>query len=278
MRTLPLLLPLLLLACVDSGVPGPEAEKPAEQVQSTALQTIIDSAGVDGTILVFDPVKNHFISNDFEWCDKGFLPASTFKIVNSIIALETGVVEDDSTLFEWDGKPRRLKAWEEDLIFRDAFHRSCVPCYQQVAREIGPARMRHYLDTLQYGSMVVDSASIDVFWLEGNSRITPFQQVDFLYRFYHGLLPISRRTVGIMKRLMVIDNTDEYILSGKTGWAIRQGNNIGWFVGFLEFDGNTIFVATNVKPDSAFDMSLFAKIRQEITLKGLKQLGYIHQF
>jgi len=55
------------------------------------------------------------------------MPASTFKIVNSIIALETGVVENDSTMFKWNGEKRRLPIWEQDLTFRDAFHFSCVP-------------------------------------------------------------------------------------------------------------------------------------------------------
>ena len=67
------------------------------------FQTILDSVKVRGAILVYDPQKKTYYSNDFEWTKKQNLPASTFKIPNSIIALETGVVENDSALFEWDG-------------------------------------------------------------------------------------------------------------------------------------------------------------------------------
>ena len=117
----------------------------AQKVESKGFQSIIDSADVKGTVLIFDPQKNTYYSNDFDRCDQGFLPASTYKIPNSIIALETGVVEDDSTLFKWDGEKRAMDIWERDLIFREAFHLSCVPCYQQIARGIGPERMNAHL-------------------------------------------------------------------------------------------------------------------------------------
>lgn len=96
------------------------------------------------------------------------LPASTFKITNSIIALETGVVENDSTLLKWNGEKRRFKNWEQDLILRDAFHFSCVPCYQEIARKVGENKMNKFLKKLDYGNMKVDSSNLDLFWLEEN--------------------------------------------------------------------------------------------------------------
>jgi beta-lactamase class D len=253
-----------------SNMKGEDSEK----VEMTSFQEIIDSAGLSGAILLFDPQQNTYYSNDFEWADRGRLPASTFKIPNSIIALETGVVEDDSTLFKWDGESRRLSTWERDMVFRDAFHLSCVPCYQDVARRVGVERMRANLDKLQYGDMVFDSTSIDLFWLEGDSRISPSEQIDFLARFYHSELPISRRTESIMKRLMVMEETEDYKLSGKTGWSIRNGNNNGWFVGYLEIEDEIYFFATNVVPQEQFNMGFFAMIRTKITMEALRTLGF----
>ena len=106
---------------------------------------ILDSTGLSGSILIYDPQINSYFSNDFQRSSKGFLPASTFKIPNSLIALETGVVENDSTLFKWDGKKRRLQSWERDMTFREAFHASCVPCYREIAQKIGVGRMKDYL-------------------------------------------------------------------------------------------------------------------------------------
>lgn len=225
--------------------------------------------------MIYDLEKETYYSNDFKWTKIGNLPASTFKITNSIIALETGVVKDDSTLFKWDGKKRWLKSWEQDLIFKDAFHFSCVPCYQDVARRIGANRMNEYLDKLDYGNMIVDSSNIDIFWLEGDSRITQFQQINFLKRFFESKLPISKRTEKRMKKLMVIEENKNYKLSGKTGWSVRNGNNNGWFVGYIEIESKIYFFATNLSPKESFNMEMFSMIRKEITLKAFKKLNII---
>jgi len=264
----------LLIAC------NPAKEKQSEtiitestnKVVSATFQQIIDSANVVGSILIYDPQKTTYYSNDLARCDSGFLPASTFKIPNSIIALETGIISNDSTIIKWDGKKRRLPAWEKDLTFHDAFHVSCVPCYQEIARKVGVQRMIHFVDTLKYGHMVFDSTTIDMFWLEGESKINQFEQIDFLQRFYNSELPISQNTTVIMKRLMVIDENADYKLSGKTGWAIRNELNYGWFVGYFEKGNEVYYIATNIEPNTSFNMDLFPKIRNEISVAAFKSI------
>ena len=267
----------ILLSCSQSVQKPKTAENDTQRTEVVRpdFQQILDSANVVGSVLVFDPQTNTAYSNDFKRCDKGYLPASTFKIPNSIIALETGVVENDSTLFKWNGEKRRLPVWEQDLIFRDAFRVSCVPCYQEIARNIGVKRMKEYLAKLNYGNMVVDSATIDFSGSKANPPSTMNQQLDFLKRFYNSELPISERTHEIMKRLMLIESNDSWTFSGKTGWAIRNGNNIGWFVGYLEKGNNVYFVVTNIEPNEAFNMDLFPKIRTQISLGAFRKLGLI---
>ena len=236
---------------------------------------ILDSARVQGAILIYAAKDHTFYSNDFEWSKQGSLPASTFKIPNSIIGLETGVVVGDSTIFKWDGQPKALKVWEQDLRFREAFHYSCVPCYQQVARGVGYERMIAYIQKLGYGNIQFDSSQIDRFWLEGESKITPFQQIDFLQRFYNAELPIKERTYSIMKKLMVMEENEQFKISGKTGWAIRNGNNRGWFVGYVETNDQVYFFASNIIPKEQFNMNFFPEIRKEITYKALRSLNII---
>ncbi|MDW7690402.1 class D beta-lactamase [Flammeovirgaceae bacterium SG7u.111] len=262
-----------LLACSpkkEKVLELPEVDGSAiKKVTSVELQNVIDDEGVQGAVLVFDPQLNQYYSNDFDWTEKGQLPASTFKITNSIIALETGVVEDDSAFFEWDGEERYLAIWEKDMYLRDAFQLSCVPCYQEVARKIGAERMNQYLDKLNYGHMVVDSSNIDQFWLRGESKITPWEQIDFLSRLYFSKLPIEPRTEQIMKSMMLMRDKDKYQLSGKTGWSTQNDVDNGWFVGFLEKGRNVYFVATNIEPLEGFDMDDFAKTRVDISMKAL---------
>ncbi|CAG5087709.1 class D beta-lactamase [Parvicella tangerina] len=268
---------ILVFSCTNKKTNSDKNHSPEieREVVVSEFQTLIDSADVKGSILIYDLKDDKYYSNNFNSAKKGNLPASTYKITNSIIALETGVVKSDSTLFKWNGEERRLKIWEQDMIFKDAFHYSCVPCYQEVARKIGVNRMNKYLDKLDYGKMKVDSTNIDLFWLEGESQINQYQQIEFLKRFYNSELPISKRTETIMKRMIVIEEDETYKLSGKTGWSIRDGNNNGWFVGFVEIKENTYFFATNVEPNQNFNMDLFPMIRKELTFKALKQLNII---
>lgn len=264
----------LIISCIYNRTTSEKNERQikAKEITKSEFQKIIDSSNVKGSILIYDLLDNKYYSNDFEWAKKGKLPASTFKIPNSIIALETGLVENDSTLFIWNGEKRMLKNWEQDLSLKNAFHFSCVPCYQDIARNIGTQRMNDYLLKLDYGNMQVDSTNIDEFWLKGESKINQLQQIEFLKRFYKSELPISRHSETIMKRMMIIEQGKEGKLSGKTGWSIRNEKNNGWFVGYLETALKIYFFATNIEPKKDLDMDKFLLARKEVTLKALEKL------
>jgi beta-lactamase class D len=245
--------------------------KQAKLIVKKEFRSILDSTGFKGSILIFDFNKQKFYSSDFRRSKKGFLPASTFKIPNSIIGLETGVISD-TTIFKWSGDKRMFKSWEQDLNLKQAFHFSCVPCYQEVARKIGEKRMKRYLDKLNYHKMDVDSSNIDLFWLVGDSKISQFKQIDFLKRFYLNQLSISKSTFDFMKDMMVIQKTEVHTLSGKTGLSmtgepLNQWMN-GWFVGYLEKDSNVFFCATNLEAHER-ERESFVKARKQVTLDAL---------
>jgi len=270
----------ILFSCQQKSKISKQTET-QQQVVSTnetvvdTFQNIIDSNYLSGSILIYDAQKKEYFSNDFERAATGFLPASTFKIINSMIGFEIGVLKDENHLFKWDGSPRRLKNWEADLTLAEAYKVSCVPCYQEVARAIGTKQMNEYLKKLDYGNVEIADSMIDVFWLEGDFKISQKQQIDFLKRFYNKELPISESTFETMRKVMMLDENEAYTLSGKTGWAIRKGNNIGWFVGFVEKEGNVFYVATNITPLNQNKTDDFARIRSSIALKALADLGIL---
>ncbi|WP_420573065.1 class D beta-lactamase [Kordia sp.] len=247
-----------------------------EHVIVSDFQKIIDTTGVKGSILLYDVKKNTYYSNAFSLANTGKLPASTYKIPNSIIALETNVVKDENEMFIWNGEERFLKSWETDLTFKQAFQRSCVPCYQEVARKIGVARMNLFLEKLQYGTIVVNYSNLDTFWLQGTSKITQFQQINFLKRLQENKLPISTETSEIVKDMMVIKETENYVLRGKTGWSITNNINNGWFVGYLEKGDQVLFFATNVEAASDYNQKDFQKNRKELTYKALAILNILN--
>jgi beta-lactamase class D OXA-209 len=239
------------------------------------VKSIFDKYNMTGTMLILDPGNGRTFGYNTACWDSGYLPASTFKIPNSLIGLETGVI-DTGYIFNWDGTKRRLPQWEQDLTLRDAFRVSCVPCFQEVARKVGPGRMKSYLEKMGYPGMDVHPENIDLFWLEGKSRITPRQQVEFIRRLYEEKLPLKRSVMQSVKSIMIIETAPGYSISGKTGWATRNGNNYGWFVGWLETNGKVFFVATLVEPNDQEKTDDFAAARKTVTMEVLKYMRIIN--
>jgi beta-lactamase class D len=272
MRKIIILLSLVVL--ISLNVQAQIKDKKTNEVLKPEFGKILDSLKVKGAILIYDLKNETYYSNDFSWAKMGIIPASTFKIPNSIIALETGVIQNDSVIFKWNGEKRNFKKWEQDLTFKKAFQVSCVPCYQEVARKIGVERMKSYLKKLNYPGMVFDTLTIDNFWLQGKSKISQMQQIDFLERLYFSKLPISKRTENIMKDIMLIEKTESYTLSGKTGWGMRNEMDNGWIVGYFKTNNSVYFFATNVEMKNA-TMDKFPAIRLNSTKEAFRKLKLI---
>ena len=162
-----------------------------------------------------------------------FLPASTFKIFNSLVALETAVAPDDQLFIKWDSVVRQQPEWNKGMTMREAFKLSNYGYYQEIARRIGPARMQHYLDTVKYGNMIM-GGSIDNFWINNTLKISADEQTGFLKRMYFAELPFSERSQRIVKTLMLQEQTPGYNLYYKTGTGFDSGKAIYWVVGFSE--------------------------------------------
>lgn len=126
---------------------------------------ILDSFQVNGSILIYDNDKNTFYSNDFDWAKNGKLPASTFKIPNSIIAVELGIIENDTTILKWNGEQRKMVFGKKIYHLKMLLEFPVVPCYQEIARKIGTIKMKEYLEKFEYKNMIFDSLTIDNFWL-----------------------------------------------------------------------------------------------------------------
>jgi beta-lactamase class D len=225
---------------------------------------------VQGSFTMYDLKNDKWILCNQTQRMKPFTPASTFKICNSLIGLETGVITDENFLITWDGLDRGRPEWNKNHDLKTAFKNSTVWYYQELARWVGAQRMKTWLDKVGYGNADT-SGGIDKFWLSGGLRITPEQQVLFLKRLYEGRLPFSKRTMDIVKRIMVTRDTVTYILRAKTGWGDQDNQDIGWYVGYLQTTSNVYFFATCIQRPRS-DESSFSIARIEITLGILGEL------
>jgi beta-lactamase class D len=221
------------------------AEPAAGPRERPELRRFFEAERVTGTIALFDSADGLTSCSDLERCKKGTIPASTFKIPNSMIALETGVVEDSETVLPWDRQHYSVESWNQDHTLRTAIQVSCVPCFKAIARKVGQERMADWVKRLDFGNGDI-SGGIDRFWLSGGLRISPLQQLDFLRRFEGNKLPISERTAEIVRDIITLDVGPGHVLRGKTGSAMPPDEPVeaGWFVGWVELGERRVFFAT----------------------------------
>jgi len=263
------------LMCFAPLNPNPARSTPAVVAQKVDFERHFRALEVSGSIVIYDLNRDRTFQYNPSRNATPFLPASTFKILNSLIALETGVVADQSALLTWDGVQRQIPEWNQDLTMQEAFKRSAVWYYQVLARRIGHDRMQKWVTQAKYGNQTIGpEAEIDKFWLEGALRITPQEQIQFLRRLYQNELPFSARSLAIVKHLMVIEQTPAYTLRGKTGWigfADEGKTEIGWLVGYVEKGKDVYLFATNIDIQKPQD----AAARLELTRRCFKDLGVL---
>jgi beta-lactamase class D len=247
------------------------------QKQQVGFSKHFKSLGVNGSIIIYDLNQDLFYQHNRDRNDTAFLPGSTYKIPNSLIALETGVIQNDVDVLTWDGITRGLAdapidEWNQDLNMRLAFKYSAVWFYQVLARKVGHQRMQNFVTKISYGNQNIGGKEdLDKFWLEGELRITPRQQIDFLRRLQQNDLPFARKKIDLVKDIAIAEQTSSYVLRGKTGWVTAVTPQIGWYVGYLEQNDNVYFFATNI--DLVTDKDVAARL--EVTKLCLQDLGLL---
>lgn len=189
--------------------------------------------GVTGTIIIYDQQKGKYSVYNKERYRTRYLPASTFKILNSLIALETEVIKSEKEVIKWDGFDRGNAQWNQDLNLKKAYQFSAVWFYQELARRIGYERMLEWVSMSGYGNKDI-TGGIDDFWLRGKLRISAWEQIDFLKRLQSSSLGFKEEVMATVKEIMIEEKNSNYTLRSKTGWAIRAEKQIGWYVGWVE--------------------------------------------
>ena len=243
-----------------------------QEIKTFDFKNIFDKYGVNGCFVLYDKSNDFYICYNEARCDSGFLPASTFKIPNAIIALEEGLVSDTSDIFCWDGREWPQESWNHNQTLGTAIQNSCIWVFFNIAKKTGIEKYHQYLQLFGYGNQDIEG-SYDRFWLTGNLRISAFQQVEFLRKFYDYNLGVSHASIDTVKDIIILKKSGEYTISGKTGGTeINNNNYIMWLVGYIEMDSDVYFFATNFTSD---DYEKTSHARYDITYSILSELGLI---
>jgi beta-lactamase class D len=224
--------PLLALFASLNAAAAPVVARPD-------WQRHFDAQGLRGTFVLFEPGQDRYLAWDEARARRRFLPASTFKLPHAVIGLETGAIADEHEVFAWDGKPRLRAVWERDQTFGSAIADGTVWVFQEVARRIGKARMRQWLERLDYGNRDI-AGGIDLFWLQGALRVSAYEQVRFLHRLAEGRLPATQRSQRLVREAMVVEKTRDYTLFAKTGTTGAVREPVAWWVGWIERKGRVV--------------------------------------
>lgn len=227
--------------------------------------------------VVYDLNKETYQRYNETRCKERFSPFSTFKIPNSLIGLETGVIQNTEAITVWDknkypASKNFLVEWNKDHNLRSAFKYSVVWYYKELAKKIGKDRMSSYINKIKYGNQDI-SGGIDEFWLNNSLQISANEQTEFLTALCKNQLPFSQETIKNLKDIMLMEETSDYKIYAKTGSGVLgEKNALGWLVGFVETKNNIYIFATNISGDS-FEKVL--KIRVDLTKQALKELDIL---
>lgn len=206
-------------------------------------------------------------------------PASTFKIINLLIALETGVIKDENEIIKWVGSTDTILYGYrpdiyKDMTIREAFELSAGWVFIELSKRIGKKQYQYYLDLCNYGNRTLPEKGDD-FWNFGPLTISPKNQIEFLTEVYENRAPFSKRNIAILKNVMITEQRNDYIIRSKTGWGRALGKDIGWWIGYIERKNNLYFFATRLTKGLHVSNANFSRGRKIITKDILKQLQMI---
>lgn len=223
---------------------------PAVAAAESAAPEVIADAGVtaelDGRDAIFYAIDLED-GRRYAWAperaDERHTPYSTFKIPNFLIALETGVAGSVDEIRQRDperrpAQPWWSEAWREDQDLAQAFRRSTVWYFQELALQVGGPRYREMLRAFSYGNAMAPDDD-DRFWLVGPLAISPREQAEFIVRLVQGDLPLRPETVAALREVSLLEERDGHRLHGKTGSGPVAGGDMdgpfaGWLAGWVE--------------------------------------------
>jgi beta-lactamase class D len=216
---------------------------PARTIQvQQQFQSVFDKRGRTGCCLTQAAGEDAIFGCGITRASVRRRPMSTFKVINSLIALETGAI-DTSEEIDWDGGPAWSNALKTRMNLSKALSGSALWFFQILARRIGATRYRRYLTQCGYGNAECEGA-IDSFWLNGSLLISPLEQLKFVSRLADSELPFSRSVVLAVQQMLIVESGAEGVLRAKTGYADSNGEHFGWFIGYLNSANRCVRVVT----------------------------------
>lgn len=230
---------------------------------------------INGCAVIYSPAQEEYSFFNEDMCRQEESPYSTFKIISALSGLQNGIIVDESSTMGYDGTDYGNLEWNGDLTLEEAFQKSCIWYFRKVIDSIGKDKIQEELNELQYGncnisewngSSINPMEMLNGFWLDSSLKISPLEQVGVLQRIFEGKSDYDSYNIEILKRIMLVDQSDTQKIYGKTGTG---GNGEAWFVGFSESKEERKYFAIYLK-DSEQREQISGTKAKEIALKIMK--------
>lgn len=232
----PAMLGALLCATIALVVaPTAHAKPPAKATTAAPTPAARFAAyGHPGSFLLQRDGKTVQVVHGGDRADAPLRPASTFKVLVALVALQTGTLRDGDEVVPWNGKryPDRPQ-WERDMSLREAMQTSSESFFGVLANRIGRERLSTWVQRLQYGNGRIGEVPA-LAWHDGVLTVTPRQQLDFIDRLRRGALPVSPAHIATVKAAMASGEVDGRRIYGKTGTHVDRDSGNAWWIGWVE--------------------------------------------
>lgn len=220
--------------------------------------------GYDGSFVLYNMQADAYEIYNKNKSELRVSPDSTYKVYSSLIGLETNVITSENSTLQWNGVQYAFRAWNRDQDLNSALKSSVNWYFQEIDRRVNRDRLQTYLQQIGYGNLNL-SGGVGEFWLESSLKISPVEQVQLLKALYNNEYGFDEKHIKAVKAAMQLTQKDDAVLSGKTGTGtINQKDTNGWFIGYVESEGNVYFFATNIQNEQAANGSRAAEISLSI--------------
>ena len=171
-------------------------------------------------------------------------PADTYKILASLIFLETDVVGSIEEEITWRGGGRDVPLMARTQTLKTAFERPVDWVYAQLGDDVGADRIEVWTTRAGYGNENTRSLSGPM-WRDGTLTVTPFDQAEFMAELFGDQHPFDRYAAFDVMELMTQESGDGWTLTSYAATAYADGVPFGWLIGSLETDEGSWAFAMN---------------------------------
>lgn len=214
--------------------------------------------GINGGAVFYIPSESRYLLYNQELCELPSSPCSTFKIISSLIGLETGVIDPENSVYPWNGTTYWNKEWNRDIGFEQAFQVSCIWYFREVIDRAGKDTVSDFLNQLDYGNRDISDwqghlntnnnlDDLRGFWVESSLKISPLNQAEVMKTIFESDR-YDLDHISLLKQVMLTENHNSDIqIYGKTGMGVANGLCIdAWFTGMAETADKTIYFAVRL--------------------------------